>query len=42
VQLFRRGLPEEGVVVSELDAIYYMISSIFGFPMTFVTCTHCG
>jgi transposase-like protein len=42
VQLVRRGLPEEGVVVSELDAIYYMISSIFGFPMTFVTCTHCG
>jgi hypothetical protein len=31
VRLVGRGLPEEGVVVSEIDAIYYMISSIFGF-----------
>jgi hypothetical protein len=42
VRLVGRGLQEEGIVVSEIDAIYYMISSIFGFPMTFVTCTHCG
>lgn len=42
VRLVGRGLPEKGVVVSEIDAIYYMISSIFGFPMIFVTCTHCG
>jgi hypothetical protein len=42
VRLVTRKLPEEGVVVSEIDAIYYMVSSIFEFPMTFVTCTHCG
>lgn len=42
VRLVGRGLPEEGAVVSEIDAIYYMVSSIFGFPMTFVTCAHCG
>lgn len=42
VQLVGRGLPEEGVVVSEIDAIYYMVSSVFGFPMSCVTCTHCG
>jgi hypothetical protein len=42
VRLVGRDLPEEGVVVSEIDAIYYMVSSIFGFPMIFVTCTHCG
>jgi hypothetical protein len=42
VRLVGRGLPEEGVMISEIDAIYYMVSSIFGFPMIFVTCTHCG
>lgn len=42
VRLIGRGLQEEGVVVSEIDAIYYMVSLIFGFSMTFVTCTHCG
>lgn len=42
VRLVGCGLPEEGLVINEIDAIYYMVSSIFGFPMTFVTCTHCG
>jgi hypothetical protein len=42
VRLLEKGLPDEGAVVSEIDAIYYMISSVFGFPMIFVTCTHCG
>ena len=42
VRLFGRGLPDEGVVVSEIDAIYYMVSSVFRFPMFYVTCTHCG
>lgn len=41
-RLVGRGLPDDGVVVSEIDAIYYMVSSVFGFPMRFVTCTHCG
>jgi hypothetical protein len=42
VRLIGKGLPDEGAVVSEIDAIYYMISSVFGFPMIYVTCTHCG
>ena len=42
VRLVGRYLPEDGVVLSEIDAIYYMVSSIFGFPMIFVTCSHCG
>jgi hypothetical protein len=42
VRLVGKGLPDEGAVVSDIDAIYYMISSVFGFPMIYVTCTHCG
>jgi transposase-like protein len=30
------------VTVSELDAIYYMVSSVFGFAMRHVECTACG
>src|SRR5262249_19533423 len=42
VRLVGRGQPDDGVVVSEIDAIYYMVSSVFGFPMSYVTCTYCG
>ena len=28
--------------IRELDAIYYMVSSIFGYPMDHVECTRCG
>jgi len=42
VRLLGKGLPAEGAVVTEIDAIYYMVSSIFGFPMSLVPCTHCG
>lgn len=42
VRLTGRGLPAEGALVSEIDAIYYMVSTVFGFPMSYVTCTHCG
>jgi len=42
IQLVGWGLPREGVMVNEIDAIYYMVSSIFGFPLIFVTCNHCG
>lgn len=27
--------------ISELDAIYYMVTSIFGYPMKYVECTRC-
>jgi hypothetical protein len=42
VRLVAKGLPDEGAVVSEIDAIYFIVSSVFGFPMCYVTCTHCG
>lgn len=42
VRLMGTSLPDEGVVVQETDAIYYMVSSIFGFDMIYVTCGHCG
>jgi len=42
VRLRGKGLPDDGAVVSEIDAIYYMISSVFRFSMCYVTCTHCG
>jgi hypothetical protein len=41
VRLIGKGLPPGGVVVNETDAIYYMISSVFGFSMSFVPCTFC-
>ena len=42
VRLIGEKLPADGIVVNEIDAIYYMISSVFGFSMSFVTCTYCG
>lgn len=31
----------QSVEISELDAIYFMVSSVFGYPMRFVQCTFC-
>jgi hypothetical protein len=42
VRLVGNNLPAEGIVVNEIDAIYFLVSSVFGFSMSFVTCTHCG
>ena len=42
VRLSGGSLPEAGIVVSELDAIYFMVSSIFGYDTIYVTCSHCG
>jgi hypothetical protein len=42
VRLSGNGLSGTGVVVSELDAIYYMVSSVFGYETRRVECTHCG
>ncbi len=41
VRILGRRLPAGGIVVSEVDAIYYMVSSVFGFTMSYVTCSHC-
>ena len=42
VRVFGSRLPEAGVPVSDLDAIYYMATSIFGYEMRHITCPYCG
>ena len=42
VRLFSRQLPSDGQLISEIDAVYYMVSSVFGFDMRNVRCTFCG
>ena len=41
VQLYGNGLPENGLLFTELDAIYYMVSKLFGFEMRHVVCPYC-
>jgi transposase-like protein len=41
IRLVSGRLPKEGILVSELDATYYMVSSLFGFQMRYVTCPYC-
>jgi hypothetical protein len=41
VRLKGSKLPKDGLLVNEIDAIYYMVSSVFGFQMSYVRCTHC-
>jgi hypothetical protein len=41
VRLVSDRLPEGGILVSEIDAIYYMVTSVFGFQMRYVTCSYC-
>jgi transposase-like protein len=42
VRIVGGRLPKDGFLVSELDAIYYMASEIFGLQMKYVTCSHCA
>lgn len=42
VRLLSGQLPKSGIVISEIDAIYYMATSIFGFGMRHVLCSYCG
>lgn len=42
VRLLGGQFPTKGVNLSELDAIYYMVSTIFGFEMRHVVCSYCG
>lgn len=42
VRILGKGLPEDGILISELDAIYYMATSVFGYEMKYVTCSYCG
>lgn len=41
VHLIDSTTPQQDSLISELDAIYYMVSSIFGYPMKYVVCTRC-
>jgi transposase-like protein len=36
-----KDIPPEGCIISELDAIYYLVTSTFGCPMKYVECTLC-
>lgn len=42
VRILGKGMPQGGVLLNELDAIYYLVSSVFGHQMTYVECSHCG
>lgn len=42
VRLVGGDLPKEGRLVSALDAIYYMVGTVFGFEPAHVVCDHCG
>jgi len=42
VRILGKDLPQDGILISELDAIYYMVSSLFGYEMKYVTCSYCG
>jgi hypothetical protein len=42
VRIVGKQLPEGGLYVDELDAIYYMATTIFGDTMKQVLCTSCG
>ena len=42
VRLIGCELPPNGLLISEIDAVYYMVSSVFGFDTRHVQCTHCG
>jgi hypothetical protein len=42
VRLLGSPLPAEGVLISEIDAIYYMVAIVLGFEMKSVLCTLCN
>jgi hypothetical protein len=42
VRLIGHQLPTEGLLISEIDAVYYMVSGVFGFDMRDIRCTYCG
>lgn len=42
VRIMGKGLSADGIVVNEVDALYYLVSSVFGFSMSYITCTYCG
>ena len=41
VRVRGKGFPAEGILISEVESIYYMVSSVFGFGTKLVRCTYC-
>jgi DNA-directed RNA polymerase subunit RPC12/RpoP len=42
LRVIGKRLEEPGIIISELEAIYYMVSSVFEYPMSRIACTYCG
>jgi predicted nucleic acid-binding Zn-ribbon protein len=42
LRVIGKHLEEPGIIISELEAIYYMASSVFEYPMSQIACTYCG
>lgn len=42
VRIVGSAVPEGGILVSEIDAIHFMTSSVFGVEMSHIVCAHCG
>ena len=41
VRIFAAGVPSTGTLVTELDAIYHMVSSVFGYTTKSIACPYC-
>lgn len=42
VKMVGTSFPPEGLEASDIDAIYFMVSSVFGHDVKQVLCSHCG
>ena len=42
VRVFSNFLPTDGILVSELDAIYFMVTSVFGYKTKHIMCSNCS
>jgi hypothetical protein len=42
VKLTGGQIPEDGITISETDAVYYMVSNVFGFEVMYIQCSLCG
>jgi hypothetical protein len=42
VRILSKRLAENGIFISELDAIYYLVTSVFGYEMKYVTRSNCN
>ena len=41
VRIVGERVPAAGIIVNQIDAIYYLVSTVLGCSTNFVTCTHC-